>query len=676
MHQRNKLGIMIATALLVTGCGGGGGSDSSSGDGSGSGTGSEPTVQDVTISGRAADGYLVQATVCADLNANGQCDAGEPTTTSGAGGAFSLDVPENQLGVEIVVQAIANLTVDEDDNQPVPKGFTLRSPINPEADKQFVSPVTTMVADEMKRSASTTLEQAKKAVSERLKTSFDPIADYVAAAKDSSNVSAQQNAERLHRIAQVTTRVMAEIENNITQSDLDQAGITMAEFLAMASRQVELLVSIIINDVDATLGNPNFDADEIVKSPDYALTPPIEDRPPSNPEPTPAGDVLSDRLATAKSASPFFTDSPSGSVAQPDASATYYEITEHPSMPDRYYYKAHERTLASGIDNSGSLAAWEMASKGPEGNVIAEIIPPDMANLKIFNGSMHREMGVPEKYLNGIDVSAEAGELFGIAFEGNIGITASYHEVDLSDLNVAQTLAAIYPSVSIQSFAEDEKTALFPAGSAAYAVYETLADPLFMTSWRGLDVDDTSTMCSPNADISVVQSCNLVYGNHDGFSDAMPATTFDMLTFPDGQAAGASGIGFEDGGQQYWMYLFGDKADGTGRIEVHHFDGGNAVFNGTWEKVDQPFEHIKLNLPDGIYYRAFLDTMGGNGYAYLFEHEGYLRAGRAVLEGTEVPAIFQRDPGTLLLNATAKNVLLGPDGMKSKFVENPGWTED
>ena len=210
MHQRNKLGIMIASALLATGCGGGGGSGSSSSDSG------EPTVQDVSISGRAADGYLVQATVCADLNANGQCDAGEPTTTSGAGGTFSLDVPENQLGVEIVVQAIANLTVDEDDNQPVPKGFTLRSPIIPEADKQFVSPVTTMVADEMKKSASTTLEQAKQAVSQRLNTTFDPISDYVAAAKDSSNVSAQQNAERLHRIAQVTTRVMAEIENNVS----------------------------------------------------------------------------------------------------------------------------------------------------------------------------------------------------------------------------------------------------------------------------------------------------------------------------------------------------------------------------------------------------------------------------------------------------------------------------
>lgn len=673
MHQRNKLGIMIASALLATGCGGGGGSGSSSSDSG------EPTVQDVSISGRAADGYLVQATVCADLNANGQCDAGEPTTTSGAGGTFSLDVPENQLGVEIVVQAIANLTVDEDDNQPVPKGFTLRSPINPEADKQFVSPVTTMVADEMKKSASTTLEQAKQAVSQRLNTTFDPISDYVAAAKDSSNVSAQQNAERLHRIAQVTTRVMAEIENNVSQTDLDQAGITMAEFLALAARQVELLVSVIINDVDATLGDPNFDPDAIVESPDYAVTPPIEDPTTGDPEPTPSGPLLSERLADTKSASPFFADSPTGLVEQENASATYYDIKEHPTMADRYYYLGHERTLTSGMDSSGSLVASEMASKGLAGDVVAEVIPPDMADLKIFDGSMHKLMTVPEKYLGQIDVNASAGDLFGATYENSIGVSASYQEVDLSDLNVVQTLAAIYPSVSTQSFADAEKTALFPSGSAAYAVQETLTTPLFMTSWRGLDSGATTTMCSPNADISIVLSCNVVYGDSNTPGDAQPATTFDMLTYPDGESSQTSveaGIGFEDGGKQYMMYLFGDQADGSGRIEVQAYDpdGYGTPLYGTWEKVDMPFEHIKLNMPDGLYFRAFLDNMGGDGYAFLFEHEGYVRAGRAVPSGTEVPVIFGRNPDTLLLNATAKNTLLGPNGMKSKFVEHPDWT--
>ncbi len=78
MHKRSTLGLVIASAILATGCGGGGSSSSSDGI--------TETSEGVTVSGRAADGYLVQANVCADLNANGQCDAGEPNTTTGAGG--------------------------------------------------------------------------------------------------------------------------------------------------------------------------------------------------------------------------------------------------------------------------------------------------------------------------------------------------------------------------------------------------------------------------------------------------------------------------------------------------------------------------------------------------------------------------------------------------------------
>jgi ABC-type glycerol-3-phosphate transport system substrate-binding protein len=70
MQKRSTLGIMIASTILATGCGGGGGSGSSENV--------TETPENITISGRAADGYLVQANVCADLNANGRCDAGEP----------------------------------------------------------------------------------------------------------------------------------------------------------------------------------------------------------------------------------------------------------------------------------------------------------------------------------------------------------------------------------------------------------------------------------------------------------------------------------------------------------------------------------------------------------------------------------------------------------------------
>lgn len=305
-----------------------------------------------------------------------------------------------------------------------------------------MSPVTTMVADEMKKSSSTTLEQAKKAVSQRLGTSFDPVDDYIAAAKDGTDASAQQNAQRLHRIAQVTTRVMAQIENNVNQTDLDQAGITKAEFLARSARQIELLVSVIIDDVDATLSDPDFDADTVVDSPNYAVTPPIEDPTTSDPQPNepptdvvdpdPSGPVLADRLVEATSAGPFFMGSTTGLRPQEGAAATYLEIQESETLPDRYYYFTLDRMLETGSGSTGTLTQRETASKTVAGEVVPEPISSDLADLKVFEDSEHTLMTVYESFLGSINVTATDGDLAGTSFEGAIEINSSYMEVDLA----------------------------------------------------------------------------------------------------------------------------------------------------------------------------------------------------------------------------------------------------
>jgi len=92
---------IAASAVIFSGCG------------SSSGLGGALS----SLSGKAADGYLVNAKVCLDVNLNGKCDGTteyEANTT--AGGNFTLQgIPSSIVSrYPLVVEAIANATEDED----------------------------------------------------------------------------------------------------------------------------------------------------------------------------------------------------------------------------------------------------------------------------------------------------------------------------------------------------------------------------------------------------------------------------------------------------------------------------------------------------------------------------------------------------------------------------------
>lgn len=74
--------LQASAACTLAGCGGGGGGDSTP----------PPAPTPVTFTGKVIANQGVKgATVCLDLNANQQCDAGEPTSAAtGADGAYSL----------------------------------------------------------------------------------------------------------------------------------------------------------------------------------------------------------------------------------------------------------------------------------------------------------------------------------------------------------------------------------------------------------------------------------------------------------------------------------------------------------------------------------------------------------------------------------------------------------
>ncbi|MGQ5521990.1 Lcl domain-containing protein [Chitinimonas sp. PSY-7] len=95
-HKQNKptlLASLIGSSLLLGGCMGGGGNEAAPLPD----TTSRPTASaEQTYSGRVVDGYIEGATVCLDLNRNGQCDKGdgkqEPQAITDKTGHYSFSV--------------------------------------------------------------------------------------------------------------------------------------------------------------------------------------------------------------------------------------------------------------------------------------------------------------------------------------------------------------------------------------------------------------------------------------------------------------------------------------------------------------------------------------------------------------------------------------------------------
>ncbi len=171
-----------------------------------------------TVSGRVADGYLQGATVCVDINENGACDDDEPSAISGQGGAYDLDIPAGATDKPIIADVPAT-AIDEDTGQAIGKKLILSTP----ADRpEFISPITTLVHEELKENPNFTVEEAEGSVKEELGLSGDERAglfvDYVANQKNGDDA---EDYKFLHQTARVIATMMDEIQDQVEQAATD-----------------------------------------------------------------------------------------------------------------------------------------------------------------------------------------------------------------------------------------------------------------------------------------------------------------------------------------------------------------------------------------------------------------------------------------------------------------------
>jgi Bacterial Ig-like domain len=210
--NRLKLYIVCLGIFFLSACGGGGGGDSSGTSKTVDSGDTSPTV--TSLSGIVADGYLRDARVFLDRNKNHLYDNGEPSTTSGAGGQYSLEVNPGEGDLyPVVVEVIAGQTVDEDNGLTVAQSYLLEAPAG---HWQFVSPLTTLVKLERDKNPLFTEQQAVLSIITKL-----GIADNVSVFSnylDSAGVSSAVAAEyvRTHKAARVVAHFLGQLRHSIT----------------------------------------------------------------------------------------------------------------------------------------------------------------------------------------------------------------------------------------------------------------------------------------------------------------------------------------------------------------------------------------------------------------------------------------------------------------------------
>jgi hypothetical protein len=150
----------LLTIALIAGCGSNGSST--------------PAASSTTsISGKVADGYLVNATVFMDKNGNYQLDAGEPFAMTDANGAYTLKVDPADVGkYPIVALATKGVTIDMDNpTQTVSNTYVMSLPknsISGTVSSNFISPMSTQLREMMETGNYATLQDAMNALSTKL----------------------------------------------------------------------------------------------------------------------------------------------------------------------------------------------------------------------------------------------------------------------------------------------------------------------------------------------------------------------------------------------------------------------------------------------------------------------------------------------------------------------------
>lgn len=225
MKKTNLKLLALGSALtMLAACGGGSGSDTKESD---NGISQPPQTVTQSFSGKAADGYLVDAQVFIDLNQNLLLDSGEPEVVTDETGTYEFTDIEESFDLEaakLVVNALAGQTIDLDTGTAVETGFVLTAPVG---HLDFVSPLTTII-DVQVLNSYRDISDANAELSGLMgfggSDSFDFLADYIANSSSEDDALAE-NSKKAHLLAQIITHIAGRNIESINNSALSYENI-------------------------------------------------------------------------------------------------------------------------------------------------------------------------------------------------------------------------------------------------------------------------------------------------------------------------------------------------------------------------------------------------------------------------------------------------------------------
>jgi hypothetical protein len=175
--------------ILFTGCGGGSSSDTPEED---------LEESSISVSGNVVDGYLKYATVCLDLDNNGECSQNlEPIALTDENGSYTLDIFESHQKHSNYNSAniIAYDGIDTDTQ----KSFEgkIKAPYSSDTNKFNISPITTLVAEVKQKGLS--LSASKEKVAQLLQVASDDLLKDPVEEATTSSSSLLNVALQLHK---------------------------------------------------------------------------------------------------------------------------------------------------------------------------------------------------------------------------------------------------------------------------------------------------------------------------------------------------------------------------------------------------------------------------------------------------------------------------------------------
>lgn len=204
------LSLALSSGFWFSGCGGG------------ETTTPTETTATTTISGAVADGYLVGAKVCLDTNYNDICDGNEPTTITDSSGHYTFTLTAMApADLPLIVEANAS-TIDLDTNQPINQEWHFKAMPG----STFISPLSTLVVNEMEFNSTLTLTQAMNNLQTELGLDINASVDYIAA-----------NKTQAHNAAKIIARSLSKTETSLS-SEAPNADPRLIRLLA--AKQVRL----------------------------------------------------------------------------------------------------------------------------------------------------------------------------------------------------------------------------------------------------------------------------------------------------------------------------------------------------------------------------------------------------------------------------------------------------